>query len=242
MVAVRDISAVESTGIERIARHASWTKAGPVVSRLPDDEIQVLEERAVATVADASTLGLFGFATGTWMIATVMGGLLPADGLAGSAPVLLIFAGLAQFIAGLFAYRRAHALAGTAFCCFGAFNVTIAMTFLFQGAALVPTTPAASLLLGFLLISFGFIALALAAAALRVNAALVAVFGLLCVGYVLTGIPHLSAPAPTGGPGIVALIGSCFLLASALCAYYAGAALIVNSTWNRTVLPLGGEP
>jgi succinate-acetate transporter protein len=33
-----------------------------------------------------------------------------------------------------------------------------------------------------------------------------------------------------------------FLVASAFFASYTGAAVVVNSTWKRTVLPIGGEP
>lgn len=236
-----DTGVVEQSHIERVAKHASWTKAGPVVSRLQEDQIAVLEERAVTTVGDPSPLGLWGFATGTWIVATAMGGILPSSALAGTAPVLLVFAGLAQFIAGLWAFRRANALAATAFCCFGAFNVTVAMALLFQASKLLPMDASASLLLGYLLVSFGFIALALMAAALRANMALVIVLGTLCVGYTLSGIPHLSGLAATT-PGLIGDLGAYFLMASAFFAYYAGAAMVVNSTWGRSVLPLGGEP
>jgi hypothetical protein len=225
-------------GATRVAEHASWMKSGPVVSHLPDDDIAILEEHAVITVADASALGLFGFATGTWMVATVMGGMLPADALIATAPVLLIFAGLGQFIAGLYSYRRANAMAGTAFCCFGAFNVTVALSLILQAAKILPTIPAASLLQGFLLESFGFIALALTIAAMRANIALVAVLGTLCVGYVLSGIPHLSDPAASG-PSAIGRIGAWFLIASAILAFYTGMALVVNSTWKQTLFPLG---
>ncbi|MGH6890595.1 MAG: GPR1/FUN34/YaaH family transporter, partial [Rhizomicrobium sp.] len=56
----------------------------------------------------------------------MLAGAFPASALTATIPVLLIFAGLAQFIAGLFAFRRANVLAATAFCSFGAFNVVTA--------------------------------------------------------------------------------------------------------------------
>ncbi len=40
-------------GLER----ETWTKAGPVVTRMPDDEILALEERAMATVGDPRRWG-----------------------------------------------------------------------------------------------------------------------------------------------------------------------------------------
>lgn len=231
---------IAEVAVERVPKHATWTKAGPLVSRLPDDQIAVMGARTVGTVGDASTLGLWGFATGTWIVATVMSGQLPASALGFTIPVLLVFAGVVQFIAGLLSFRRANVLAGSAFCCFGAFNTTVAVALL-AAAQPIAANSSASILLGFLLVSFGFIAFALSIAALKTNAALVAVLITLCAGYTLSGIPHFTNPTATA-PDLVAQIGGYCLMASAFFAYYAGMALVVNSTWGRALLPLGGEP
>ena len=37
-------------------RYENWTRSGPIVSRLPEDEIEVLEDRALATIADPAPL------------------------------------------------------------------------------------------------------------------------------------------------------------------------------------------
>lgn len=227
--------------LERGEEQALWTKAGPVVSHLPQAEIVALEEQASATIGDPTALGLWAFATGTWMVGTVIGGLFPDAAYAATAPVLLVFAGVAQFIAGLFAYRRANSLSATAFCCFGAFNVVAALTSLLQETRFVPAGGDTRVLLGFLLESFAFIAFALTLAAMRTNLALICVLGLLGVGYALSGIPDL-ANSLAGGFGVVGNIGGWFLVSSALCAFYAGAAMVVNSSWKRTVFPLWGAP
>jgi succinate-acetate transporter protein len=223
-------------------KHESWTKGGPVVSHLGDDEISLLSERASATIGDPTTLGLWGFATGTWIVGTVIAGVFPQSAFSATIPVLIIFAGIAQFIAGLYAFRRTNVLAATAFCSFGAFNVTAGFFFALQAAGTIGATGAPTVLLGFLLESFAFMALALMLAAIPTNLGLVIVLGTLAVGYCLSGIPNL-ANAPTApGWNIVGAIGGWFLVASAFFAYYTGMALVVNSTWNRTVLPIGGEP
>jgi succinate-acetate transporter protein len=224
-----------------VPEHESWTRSGPVNSHLEEQEIEQLEERSVATIADPGTLGLWGFATGTWIVGTVFAGWFPQAAFTATVPVLLVFAGIVQFIAGLYAFRRANVLAATAFCAFGAFSVTIALMFALQAGGAVPTAGYSAVLSGFLLESFGFIALALMVAALRMNAALVAILGLLAVGYALSGIPNLANAVGQPGWSIVSTIGGCFLIASALCAYYAGMALVVNSTWKRSILPLGGK-
>lgn len=224
-----------------LLKHESWTKSGPVVSRLPDEEIESLENRAVATVADPAPLGLWAFATGTWITGTVLAGVFPAGALTATIPVLLVFAGFGQFIAGLFAFRRANVLAATAFCSFGSFNVLTALFFALQARGVLAATGDPMVLQGLVLLSFGFIAFALTLAALPTNAALVLTLGLLAVGYVLTGIAALGGVTGTGKT-IVAGLGGWFLVASAFFAYYTGMALVVNSSWCRTVLPIGGEP
>lgn len=219
-----------------LPKHESWTKAGPVVSHMDESEISMVSERAVASIADPSALGLFGFATGTWMTGTIIAGLFPESAFTAVIPVLLVFAGLTQFIAGLFAFRRANILAGTAFCAFGAFNVTTAMVFGMQAGNVLAMSGPPVVQQGFLLLSFGFIALVLTVAALRTNAALVLVLATLCIGYVLSGLHEVFSPLTTVGE-----VGGWFLIASAALAYYTGAALVVNSSWNTTILPLGGE-
>ena len=37
---------------------ATWTTAGPVITRMPDDEVLALEERAMASAGASSPLGL----------------------------------------------------------------------------------------------------------------------------------------------------------------------------------------
>jgi len=253
---------------ERLERE-TWTKSGPIITRMPDEEVLALEERAMATVGDPSALGLWGFATGTWILGTIIGGAIhiaPAEVAAAKAaitaavpgqviaatpvyspflavvPVLLIFGGIAQFIAGLFAYRRASPLLATVFCCFGAFNVTAAVVFLLQatGGLPMPLSGSTEVLFGFLLESFGFIALALGFAAMRNNLTLVAMLFVLAIGYILAGIPDLAA-VQGGGWVVIGNIGGWFLVGSAVIAYYLGAAMVVNSSRHGPVLPIGGK-
>lgn len=226
--------------VTQLLKHENWTKSGPVVSRLPEEEIESLEDRAVATIADPAPLGLWGFATGTWIVGTVLAGVFPVSALTATIPLLVVFAGLAQFIAGLFAFRRANMLAATAFCSFGSFYALTGTFLAMQARGVLPTTGDPMVLQGFVLLSFGFIALALTIAALSTNAALVITLGLLAVGYVLSGIPSL--PGGAGSTSLIAKLGGWFLVGSAFFAYYTGMALVVNSSWHRTVLPIGGEP
>ena len=224
--------------VTQLHRRETWTKGGPVVSHLDGTEITAIEDRVAATIADPTPLGLWAFATGTWIVGTVIGGAFPDSTTRAVAPVLLIFAGLAQFIAGLFAYRRANVLAATAFTCFGSFNITAAVVFGLQAGKVLGTSGNDLVIFGFVLESFAFIAFALMIASSRMNMALFAVFATLGIGYALSGIPDL---ANTAGGSLISNIGGWFLVGSAFFAYYTGMAVVVNSIWNRTVFPLGGE-
>jgi succinate-acetate transporter protein len=225
-----------------IEEHAAWTKAGPVVSHLPREEIVALEEQAMATVGDPTAMGLWAFATGTWILGTVLGGVFPNGTITATAPILITFAGIALFIAGLFAYRRAQPLTATAFCTFGSLYATLGFIFLMVTAGAIAATAPDQVIVGFLFESFCFIALALAFAALDTNLGLLSVLGLLAIGYGCAGIPYLTNSVDLGGWGVVGNIGGWFMVASAFCAYYTGMAMIVNSTRNRAVLPIWGRP
>lgn len=254
--------------VRNLQERATWTTAGPVITRMPDDEVLALEERAMASTGDSSPLGLWAFATGTWIIGTIIGGAFgpPFAAAAGAAhgataagavaatpaavqltaahfmpviPILLIFGGVAQFIAGLFSYRRASSLLSTAFTCYGAFAVLAAIAFLMMAGGSLPITGSSLVVWGFLLESFAFISLALCVAAIGTNLALVLMLGLVGIGFVLAGIPNL-AGTTTGGWVVIGNIGGWFMVASAACAYFLGLAILVNSSWKRSAIGFGG--
>ena len=202
-------------------------------------------EASGAAIADPGPLGLWAFATGTWIAGAAIGGAFPEDAFAMTIPIILIFAGLVQFIAGLIEYRRTNMLAATAFCCFGAFYLTAAFVFPFQAAtALASATNPPTLLWGLLLASFGLIALALTVSALRTNVVFALVFGTLAAGFMLTSIPVLMDVIDLTKLAFASelpRIGSWFVIASAAFAYYMGLALVVNRSWQQPVFPIGGQ-
>jgi succinate-acetate transporter protein len=238
---------------------------------MPDDEVLALEERAMASTGDSSPLGLWAYATGTWIVGTVIGGAFgaPFGGASGATaasppvaaaaahtvvatvpagtihfiaavPILLIFGGVAQFIAGLFSYRRASSLLATAFTCYGAFAVLAATAFLLMSGGALPISGGSLVIWGFLLESFAFISFALCLAAIGTNLALVLMLGFVAIGFALAGIPNL-AGMTTGGWVIIGNIGGWFMVASAACAYFLGMAILVNSSWKRSAIGFGGR-
>ena len=228
---------------ELVERHEAWTPSGPVTTRLPDPEIELLESRSMATVAEPGTMALFGLATGTWMAGAAFGGFVTLATEPALAVVLIAFGGVAQFIGGLVAYRRANALTSNAFCCYGSYNTIVGTILLLEAGGLMVHGGGAATILGWLNCTFAFISLALMLAALSRNVMSAGIFGCLMAGYALIGTSqfYVGPNAHASSAGGVAAAGGALLFAAAFLAFYMGMALVVNSTWKRSRLPLFGE-
>ncbi|MGH9102170.1 MAG: acetate uptake transporter [Acidimicrobiales bacterium] len=209
-----------------------WTKAGPVVSSLPEDEIRLMGERREASAAEPGALGLFGFAVGTLVVAIPLSGFTPAASAIATFPELLVFAGIAQFVAGVWALRRGNTFAGTAFGVYGANNTLVATYLLMKAAGVFPGNHSDMLLLGIELFCFAYISLVLGVAALTVNLTFVAILWALVPGFGLVAVHDV------GGLAVIGHIGGYFLILSAGLAFYGASALVVNSSFRRPVLPL----
>ena len=211
-----------------------WTTAGMVQTERTLPELSGLEAEHQAVIGEPAPMALFGFATGTFMAGLVLAGMWPAAALMGVLAALLWFAGVGQFIGGLFALARGSTFAATAFCSFGMGNIIIASFLWMRSAGLIPASAANTSMLGIALFCFAYIALALTIAAMRTNWVYVITIALLVPGYALNAVTDI------GGSPDVAHIGGWFLIASAVCAFYAGAAVVINSQWRRAAFPLGG--
>lgn len=210
-----------------------WTEAGPVKTIIESTEVERLETTSQARMGDSGPMGLFGFCVGTTVVAWVLAGWAPMPAsLIGAVPSLLVFAGVGQFIAGLFAYARTNTWAGTAMCSYGANNVILAGFIWMQVAGVLPRTPGNMLLLAVDLFCMGYISLALMIGALRLNVVYALTALMLIAGYTLPGIQFLGASRELG------ILGGYFLLAASFFAFYAATASVINSAWQREVLPL----
>lgn len=210
-----------------------WTQGGPVKTAIENAQIETLESTSEARIGDAGAMGLFGFCVGTTVIAWVLSGwaAMPAS-LVAAVPSLLIFAGIGQFIAGLYAFSRTNSWAGTAMCSYGANNCIVAMYIWMQAAGRITPSGSNMLLLAVDLFCMGYISLALMIGATRLNFVYVLTTAMLVVGYTLLGIQFLGANREVG------ILGGYFLLAASFFAFYAATAIIINSSWKREVLPL----
>lgn len=216
-------------------RHLSelWTNAGMVETDRPMRELRGIEAAHQAVLGDPAPLALFGFAVGTFLVSAVVTGLWPKAALPAVVPALLWFAGVGQFIGALFALARGSTFGATAFGSFGMANIIFGSFVWMQNAGVIPMSAQSMTMLGIGLFCFAYIALALTIAAVRTNVVYLLTVLALIPGYAL------AACSDVGAAPVVGHIGGWFLCAASLLAFYAAAAVVVNSQWCREVLPLG---
>jgi uncharacterized protein len=194
---------------------------------------ETARERAVAAAptADAGPLGLAAFAMTTFVLSMINTNLIGSK----SAPVVLTLAfaygGLAQLLAGMWEFRNGNTFAATAFTSYGAFWLSFAAFDQF----FAKQVPAAALghTVGLYLIAWGIFTAYMWIASLRTSVAVSVVFILLAATFFILGIGNAN------GSANVIKIGGWVGIATAAAAWYASFAAVTNSTFGRTVMPVG---
>ncbi len=212
-----------------------WTEAGPIPARAPAETVEQLEIQAQATAGDPVPLGLASFAGATFVVSAVNAGWFgnPIIGLIAAAPILFFFGGISQFIAAMWAFRKGNTFAATAFGSFGSFNTLFAVIILLIASGTIPLgTIPGDYTVATTLAMFALIAGYLAFAATGISTVLVAVLGFLAATYGL-----LTAGFFIGPPNLAITAGGYAGMVSSLLAFYASAAIVINSATRREVLP-----
>jgi uncharacterized protein len=186
-------------------------------------------------LAAPSILGLYGFAGATFMIAAHMAhwfGSSYTDLFI--VPFAAMFGGLAQFLAGMWAYKARDGLATAFHGMWGSLWMAYGVLTLMIFSGRVPT-PAGSFFpeLGYWFIVVAAITWACTFAAAAENKAMVTVFTFTAAGSTIAAIAYL-----IGSEGLVILTGYLFIIAS-LAGWYAATALMVNEAHGREVWSLG---
>jgi succinate-acetate transporter protein len=185
-------------------------------------------------IAAPSILGLFGFAGATFIVAAHLAGWYGTQRSPEYLfPFAATFGGLAQFAAGMWAFRARdgvatamHGMWGSFWIAYGVMNLLVA-----TGSLTIPQGT-------FTELGYWFLVLAVITglgtiAALGENLALTSVLAVLTVGAAFAAVYYL-----TGTSGWETAAGWVLVASAALAAYTAGA-LMIASAWGRTLLPLG---
>ncbi|MBS1869533.1 MAG: acetate uptake transporter [Actinobacteria bacterium] len=182
------------------------------------------------TIADPGPLGLAGFALTTFVLSMFNAGLVSRAGEPVVLGLAVAYGGLAQLLAGMWEFRTGNTFGAVAFSSFGAFWISFFVYVAFFARA-VPAADAGHAV-GLYLIGWGVFTTYMLVASLRTTGAVALVFLLLAATFIVLGIGN------SGGNNSIVKIGGWLGLATAVAAWYASFAAVVNATFGRVVAPV----
>jgi succinate-acetate transporter protein len=180
------------------------------------------------TPADPGPLGLAGFAGTTFVLSLINANLISAKGIGVVLALALAYGGLAQLLAGMWEFRTGNTFGAVAFSSFGAFWISFYI--------LLHVVPAGTITLHALsayLWMWAIFTTYMFFASLRTTGAVALVFLLLAITFILLAWGDLGS-----GHSKIMHAGGGFGIATAIAAWYASFAAVMNSTFGRTVLPV----
>lgn len=185
---------------------------------------------APSGIADPAPLGLAAFALTTFLLSAKNAGLTHGtDAWLGYA---LAYGGLAQLLAGMWEFRNRNVFGATAFSSYGGFWIGLGLYALLVGAKATPEQEANDL--GWILLAFAIFNLYMLVASTRVSGAVFAVFLTLQVTEIVLFIGEFT------GSDMLGMIGGYVGIVTALVAWYASFAGVLNGVTGRTTLKVGG--
>ncbi|MGA9113321.1 MAG: acetate uptake transporter [Candidatus Dormiibacterota bacterium] len=197
-------------------------------------------------IADPAPLGLAGFGLTTLILSVVNAGwfgnasIVPLTG--STLSMAVAYGGLAQFIAGLWAFRRGNTFAGTAFCSYGAFWFSFFLLVQVYLGGIIKGAPNAWLgWVGLYLLAWGIFTAYMTIASLGAAKMVTTVFVLLTLTFVVLALGWFTGNVATFGASADGLIniGGYLGLLTAIAALYTSFADVVNAAWHKVVLPTG---
>jgi uncharacterized protein len=193
------------------------------------------------TPADPGPLGLAAFAGTTFVLSLVNAGLVGDKSLVGGGLLPLIgalalaYGGAAQLLAGIWEFRTGNTFGAVAFCSYGAF--WISFYFIIQAAGSVAKNELFSGL-GLYLWMWGIFTAYMFVASLRTSGAVAVVFLLLAITFIILGIGNSALAGTTNVTNGTIKLGGYLGIITAIAAWYASMAAVVNSTFGRILMPV----
>jgi succinate-acetate transporter protein len=184
-----------------------------------------------SSIADPAPLGLASFAMTTFVLMCVDTGWLSASVGPVVLGLALAYGGISQFTAGIWEFAKGNTFGATAFCSFGAFWVSYWWLSTHLSAFAGVSANDVGNALGVFLLGWAIFTGYMTVAATRVSGAVLAVFALLTLTFLLLSLGNFTMSDHwTKAGGYVGLL-------TALAAWYASFAGVTNFTFQRTVFP-----
>jgi len=190
---------------------------------------------ALSPIADPGPLGLAAFALTTFVLSMFNAQLMGAGGEPIVFGVAFAYGGLAQLLAGMWEFRTGNTFGAVAFCSYGAF--WISFYFIVHSVAQNAPTEVFSGL-GLYLWMWGIFTAYMFIASLRTTAAISVVFLLLAITFIILGIGNSQLAGTHNAINGMIKLGGWTGLATAIVAWYASFAAVINSTFGRVLAPL----
>jgi succinate-acetate transporter protein len=188
------------------------------------------------TPADPGPLGLAAFATTTFALSMINANLVSATALPIVAVIALAFGGIAQLVAGIWEFRTGNTFGAVVFTAYGTFWIS----FFFVVTVAVPALPKTEIFsgLGLYLWSFTIFTVLVFIASLRTTGAVALTVFALLITFILLAIGNSALAGTASATNGTIKLGGYLGIITAILAWYASMAGLVNGTWGRNVFPV----
>ncbi|TAM83308.1 MAG: hypothetical protein EPN43_13125 [Jatrophihabitans sp.] len=211
---------------------------------MPEQKTDVITPPAPAhRFADPGPLGLAGFAATTFFLSVVNTNMLGPSAQTSVFGLALFYGGIAQLLGGLWEFANNNTFGAVAFCSYGAF--WLSFWYLVTKAVPAEVGSKANIVdilhgVALYLLCWTIFTAYMTIAASRTTGAVLAVFVLLVLAFAALTIGFFAeSPAAfvANNNGWIRL-GGWLGIVTAIAAWYASAAGVVNSTFKKTVFPV----
>jgi succinate-acetate transporter protein len=190
---------------------------------------------AAPPIADPAPLGLAAFAATTFMLSVVNAHWATSSSGTAWLGYAFAYGGLAQFLAGMWEFRNKNVFGATAFTTYGAFWIGLYLWV--QNVAPHTTGVQANRDLGWILLAFAIFNTYMLIISTQVNTAVFMVFATLELTEIFLFIGNFTVKA--GQTSAIIKIGGIIGVITALTAWYASAAGVMNGVKGKQVFPVG---
>jgi uncharacterized protein len=181
------------------------------------------------TAGNPAPLGLMGFGMTTVLLNIHNAGFYPLNTMI--LAMGIFYGGICQIIAGIMEWKKGNTFATTAFTSYGAFWLLLVALILMPGFDMGEATSKGAMAAFFFM--WGLFTLVMFIGTLKLNKALMVVFGSLTVLFFLLCIRDAA------GSAVVGTIAGYEGIFCGLSAIYAALAQVLNEVYGKVVLPIG---
>lgn len=184
-----------------------------------------------STLGDPFALGLASFGISALVLATVLSGIVDPLALPGVLALAFALGFFTEIVAGILHFMRGETFPGVVFTSYAGFWLSYGLFVQFFLPDVIAAEGDAAAITGMFLLAWAVFTTYMTLAAVRTTMTVLTIFVLLTAVFYLAALGAFLESA-----GLSELAGY-VLVVDAAAALYLSAALVVNGTWGRTVLP-----